>query len=222
MKRITDIRKVWPKEADDFTPWLKDNIEIVGEIVGLEFYNVEREQAAGTFSVDLVAEYNNGDFAIIENQLEESNHKHLGQVITYLVSWKAKTAIWIVSDFRSEHRDAIKWLNESFSADFYLLKIEAIEGGDNEALPLLTLIVGPSEEGRKVGRRKKEISEKSKTHERFWDTLLEQAKDITTLHALSFLPRKTSEIWTRVGSTDRLLYKYVIRRNDTLVGLSAC
>ena len=87
---------------------------------------VEREQAAGDFSVDLVAEDESGNPVIIENQLERSNHDHLGKLITYLTQIGAKAAIWIVADPRPEHISAISWLNESSSASFYLLKLEAV------------------------------------------------------------------------------------------------
>ena len=88
---------------------------------------------------------------LIENQLEKSDHGHLGQIITYLVSIGAKTAIWIVSKPRTEHINAINWLNESSSADFYLLKVEAIKIGDSPPAPLLTVIVEPSAESKEVG-----------------------------------------------------------------------
>ena len=98
-------------------------------------------------------------FDFTTNQLERSNHDHLGKLITYLTAIGAKVAIWIVADPRPEHVSAISWLNESSSASFYLLKVEAIKIGDSEPAPLLTLIVGPSEEARELGETKKGISE---------------------------------------------------------------
>ncbi|MGB0091627.1 MAG: hypothetical protein WBP81_03725 [Solirubrobacteraceae bacterium] len=110
--------------------------------------NVEREHAAGSFSVDLIAEDDSGGIAVIENQLERSNHDRLAKLITYTAFTEARTAIWIVSDPRPEHVRTISWLNEAAPANFYLLKIEGIRIGDSLPAPLLTLIVGPSEESR--------------------------------------------------------------------------
>ena len=112
---------------------------------------MDREQAAGTFSIDLVAEDEGGGTVIIENQLEKSNHDHLGKLITYLTAMSGKAAIWIVSDPRPEHVAAITWLNESASADFYMVKVEAVRIGDSPPAPLFTLIVGPSEDAKDVG-----------------------------------------------------------------------
>ena len=139
------LREVWPHEALDFTPWLEENIDVLNNAIDLSLSIVEREQAAGDFSVDLVAEDESGNPIIIENQLERSNHDHLGKLITYLTAIGAKAAIWIVADPRPEHIGAISWLNESSSAAFYLIKVEAVRIGDSPPAPLLTLIVGSSE-----------------------------------------------------------------------------
>ena len=117
------LRDIWKHEANDFTKWLQNNIDVLSEVINLPLSNVEREQTTGNFYVDLTAEDNSGNTVIIENQLEKSNHDHLGKIITYLSSMEANTAIWIVSEPRPEHVSAINWLNESTAANFYLLKI---------------------------------------------------------------------------------------------------
>lgn len=149
--QIDPLRKVWSNEARDFTTWLEESIGVLNDVIGLSLSNVRREEAAGDFSVDLVAEDESGNLVVIENQLEQSDHKHLGQVITYLVKQDAKVAIWIVKEARSEHIDAISWLNESSSASFYLLKLEE---GSSSSEPLLTTIVDPSGERWKADERK--------------------------------------------------------------------
>ena len=88
--RRVSLREVWPHEALDFTPWLEENIDVLNNAIDLSLSIVEREQAAGDFSVDLVAEDESGDPVIIENQLERSNHDHLGKLITYLTQIGAK------------------------------------------------------------------------------------------------------------------------------------
>ena len=105
------LREVWKHEAYDFTQWLQENLDILNDTLDLELTSAEREQAAGSFSIDLVAENNDGQTVIIENQLEKSNHDHLGKLITYLTAREASGAIWIVSEPRQEHINAISWLN---------------------------------------------------------------------------------------------------------------
>ena len=146
------LREVWPHEAKDFTTWLENNPDSLSEVTGIRLSNVEREKDAGDFSVDLVAEDEGGNPVIIENQLERSNHDHLGKILTYLTALGAKTAIWIVPEARPEHIKAISWLNESSAASFFLIKLEAIKIENSKSAPLLTLIVGPSKEGQKRRR----------------------------------------------------------------------
>ena len=172
IKRVS-LREVWKHEANDFTKWLEENLDVLSETIDLKLSNVEREKDAGDFSVDLVAEDGSGNPVIIENQLGKSNHEHLGKIITYLTSLGAKTAIWIVSEARPEHINAISWLNEGSSASFYLLKIEAIQIDDSKPAPLLTLIVAPSEEGRVIGDKKKEMAERYEIRQRFWTKFLD-------------------------------------------------
>ncbi len=121
IKRVP-LRDIWKHEAYDFTSWLQDNIDVLNDALGLSLSNPEREQTAGSFNVDLVAEDENGNPVIIENQLEKSDHNHLGKLITYLTAIGAKTAIWIVADPRPEHVSAISWLNESSSAQFLFIE----------------------------------------------------------------------------------------------------
>src|ERR1700761_2950298 len=113
------------------------NLDALGEVLDFTVDNIERERAAGDFSVDLVAEDQSGDVVVIENQLERSDHDHLGKLVTYVAAMEAKRAIWIVSQPRPEHVTAITWLNESVAADFYLIQVEAIRIGDSPAAPLL-------------------------------------------------------------------------------------
>ena len=122
LERVS-LREVWKHEALDFTQWLQDNIDVLNDVIDFDLSNPEREKSAGNFSVDIVAEDEAGNPVIIENQLEKSNHDHLGKVMTYLVAIGAKIAIWIVADPRPEHISAIAWLNESSAANFYMLKI---------------------------------------------------------------------------------------------------
>jgi hypothetical protein len=177
------LREVWEHEAYDFTQWLQENIDVLNSALDLNLVSVDREQTAGSFSIDLVAEDQGGKMVIIENQLEKSNHDHLGKLITYLTGMGAKAAIWIVSDPRPEHVAAITWLNESSSAEFYMVKVEAVRIGNSPPAPLLTLIVGPSKETEAVGTTKKDIAERFELRRRWWTQLIERSQQVNKLHA---------------------------------------
>ena len=216
LKRVP-LREVWPHEAFDFTSWLIENIEIINEELGITLSSVEQEQSAGDFKVDILAEDENGDPVVIENQFGKSDHDHLGKIITYLSSFEARTAIWLVSDPRPEHITAITWLNESAPEAFYLFRVEAVRIGDSPPAPLLTPIVGPSEESRQIGQKKKEWAEREKQRYQFWDVFLERANERTSLHSNNS-PTKGTWISTSAGKSG-LSFTYVARQNDCQVEL---
>ena len=215
MRRVP-LREVWKHEASDFTKWLQDNIDLLGETLDLRLSNPDREKPAGTFSVDLVTGDEVGNTVVIENQLEKSNHDHLGKLITYTVALEAKTAIWIVADARPEHVAAISWLNSSSSMDFYLLKVEAIRIEESPPAPLLTLIVGPNEESRAINLTKKELSDQQLLLQRFWGQLFELSNQKTSLFA-NRPPGRGS--WLRSSAGKRVGFSYVIRKNDAQIQL---
>ena len=212
------LREVWAHEALNFTVWLETNIDLLNEYlaVPIEHDTVSREAAAGAFAVDLVAEDANGDIVIIENQLERSNHDHLGKLITYAAMRSAKTAVWIVADPRDEHVRAISWLNDAGLAAFWLFKIEAIRIGESLPAPLLTKIVGPSED---VPQRP-DLSPQGERRERgrlaFSQQLLEHAATLTNLHA-GLGPGTRAWFGTRIAAGMNLVYG--VRQSGTRVML---
>jgi hypothetical protein len=211
------LRDVWKHEALDFTRWLEENLDVLSDKIGIVLLNAEREKNAGDFNVDLVAEDENGNPVIIENQLEKSDHNHLGKIITYLTAIEAKAAIWIVSEPRPEHVAAISWLNGSSAASFYLLKVQAIRIDDSKPAPLLTLIVGPSDESRHIGERKKEMAERYIIREQFWSQLLAYSKTQTKLHA-TISPSRHNWIATSAGLSG-LAYNYSITKHEANIEL---
>jgi len=174
------LRDLWKHEAQGFTSWLAENLELLGEQIGYPLNLVEQEKAAGAFSVDLFAEGPDGETVVIENQLEPTNHDHLGKVLVYLTNLEAKTAVWIAADPRPEHRTVIEWLNENCPVDtaFYLVKVEAFRIGESAAAPLFTVVSAPSEEVRARGQKKQELGERQLKRHRFWEGLLEEAAKV--------------------------------------------
>ena len=100
--REHDLRTVWSNEAQAFTPWLAEHLDVLGDALGITIELEERESSVGAFSLDIA----------IENQIEQSDHEHLGKLITYASGKDAKYIVWIVKDAREEHRAAIEWLNK--------------------------------------------------------------------------------------------------------------
>ncbi len=209
------LREVWKHEAHDFTVWLQHNVDVVNDITGLDLTSIEREQAAGAFSIDLVAEDGGGGKVIIENQLEKSNHDHLGKLITYLSAMNARAAIWIVSEPRPEHVAAMSWLNDSSSADFYLLKIEAVRIGTSPPAPLLSVIVKPSEDKPSISGANQEFAERHTLRTTWWKTLL--TNPMAKRHA-HLTPKPTLYFEARWGAPG-LRLTYVISQTENGVEL---
>jgi hypothetical protein len=198
VKRVP-LREVWRHEAIDFSRYLQENLDLINEVTNLDLVSAEREQSVGVFSVDLLAEDRDGGTVVIENQLERSDHDHLGKVITYLAALGAKAAVWVVPQARPEHIAAMTWLAESTAADFYLIKAEAIrvvtEAEESQPAPMLTLLVGPSAEAKKIGNTRMGLAGRGAERHEFWTLLLERAKGKTKLHS-GISPSKDSWIGT--------------------------
>jgi hypothetical protein len=209
------LREVWAHEALGFSRWLEENLELLGATIGRSLTILERERKVGSFNVDLVAEDESGNLVIIENQLEPSNHDHLGKVLTYLTNLEAKIAVWIVKDGRAEHVRAVQWLNEVTPRDvaFYLVKLAAYRISNSPAAPLLTTIVGPSEDSKDFGDEKKDLAERHRLRLTFWEQLLERAKAMRVTSHSARSPSKDGWISAGAGKSG-LHYNYVIRMDD--------
>jgi hypothetical protein len=176
IKKVS-LRELWTREDQDFTKWLEENIDYLNDVIGFDISIESREENVGPFRVDLYGEDNNGNKVIIENQLEKTDHTHLGQIITYLTNLEAKTAIWISSDPIEEHKKAIDWLNETTPDDisFYLIQLEAIKIGDEQiAAPLFTVIKRPSAKIKQIGAEKKEYAQRHIIRKEFWTQFISE------------------------------------------------
>ena len=214
-----NLREVWANEAINFTTWLERHLDILSEHIDIDLSALEREKSVGSFSVDIYAEGPNGDMVVIENQLEKTDHDHLGKLVTYLSNLEAKTAIWITSDPRSEHATAINWLNEITPLDvsFFMVKVEAYKIGDSEPAPLFTTICGPSLEAKKVGEQKQKLAGRYLKRLDFWTELLEKARNKTNLHS-NISPSKDNWIMAGAGKSG-MGWLYSIIMDEALVEL---
>lgn len=178
MKRIDDLRKVWPNEATNFTKWLaeEENLEELGKAVGIDIDLEERESSVGSFNVDLYAtESGSGRKIIIENQLEDTNHDHLGMLITYASGKGAEVVIWIVKRARDEHRQAIEWLNQHTDSNigFFLVEIELWQINDSLLAPKFNVVEKPNDWGKYM-KSIEGMSETDRLKLEFWQAFNDQ------------------------------------------------
>lgn len=150
-----DLRDVWPHEAHDFTKWPSEesNLALLGSEVGIELELIETESSVGSFNVDIYAqESGTGRKVVIENQLEDTNHDHLGKVITYAAGKGAQVVVWVVARARDEHRQAIEWLNQHTDSDFgfFLVEVELWAIGDSLPAPRFNVVEQPNEWAKTV------------------------------------------------------------------------
>ena len=154
LKKV-DLRKYWKSENRDFTPWLaeEENIAVLSDALGIELEVEKVEYQLGSFVADIIARDSGVNSKIvIENQLEKTDHKHLGQIITYASSMEADIMIWICAKATEEHRQAIEWLNNHTDEDilFFVCEIELYSIGDSDLAPKFNVVVKPNEWAKEV------------------------------------------------------------------------
>lgn len=176
-----DLREVWPNEATSFTPWLEDNPEELGEILGLDLELV-REKAIGKFSLDLYGtDVSTGRKVIVENQLETSNHNHLGQLITYAGGSEPAIIVWIAKSIRQEHRAALEWLNSVTDSEtlFFGIEVKAIKIADSPPAPMLDIVVEPNSWAKdmRAGTSGQFETDKAKTYSAFWRRFIDEQSE---------------------------------------------
>ena len=175
------LREVWVSEAGSFTPWLAEegNLKLLGDTIGLELEFESLEKAVGPFRADILCkDLANDNWVLIENQLERTDHSHLGQLITYAAGLQAVTIVWIAERFTEEHRAALDWLNERTDEKINLfgLEIELWRIGDSPIAPKFNVISQPNDWSRKVQQAAAatgELSELKLLQGRFWTAFKE-------------------------------------------------
>ena len=180
--KTVDLRTIWKKEDRDFTPWLLANSDRLAEALGIDIELHEAEHSVGTFSLDLLGKLPGTDEVIIvENQLEQSDHTHLGQIMTYAGGTDAKIVVWIAPRFREEHRSALDWLNENTveGVRFFAVEISAVQIGDSVPAPLFNVVVKPNDWGKaiKASAQSGGNSERYLAYRDFWEKYLNYLKE---------------------------------------------
>lgn len=171
-----NIRELWRHEQYDFSEWLSkdENLEMLSDEIGLTLTDVSKEVFVGSYRCDLVAkDETTGIKVIIENQLEATNHDHLGKLITYASGLDANVIIWIVKEAREEHRSAIEWLNNNTTKDisFFLMEIHAYKIEDSVPAPKFVIIEKPNDfvKTANVSINNRELSKSQAERLTFWN-----------------------------------------------------
>jgi hypothetical protein len=174
------LREAWKHEASDFTPWLAetDNLNALADELGIsELVLVATEHWVGDFKLDILGT-DGDDQVIIENQLEKTNHAHLGQLIAYAAGVGAKKVIWVAESFRPEHAAALQFLNENTTGDlnFFAVEVELWRIGDSPLAPKFEVVVKPNEwakSGREQARAAAATTPTKQLQQKFWTALVE-------------------------------------------------
>lgn len=203
-----DIRKVWPHEQYDFSKWLatEENIKELGDALNLSLTDVETEKFVGNYRCDILCKDEiTGKMVLIENQLEPTNHDHLGKIITYASGLDAAVVVWIVASARDEHASAIEWLNKHTDDEisFFLMEVHAYKIGDSDPAPQFKIIEQPNDFVKivKAVSKNSDMNESQKNRLEFWT----QFNEVVDSQGKPFNKRKaTTDHWYNVaiGSSD--------------------
>lgn len=230
------LRDVWASEASDFTPWLAndENIQILGDTIAVALELEAQEKTVGPFRADILCkDTDNGSWVLIENQLERTNHLHLGQLLTYAAGLHAVTIVWIAETFTDEHRATLDWLNEitDDSFRFFGLEIELWRIDDSLAAPKFNMVSKPNDWSRSVTQsvrriREDSLSELERMQFRYWTALkaaFEQRNSFVKSHKPSpqnwttySIGRSNFSLWASInsGNNIRLGVELIIRGPD--------
>ena len=226
-----DVRSIWQHEAHAFTPWLADNLHLLGEALGKNLEILQQEAQVGRFSLDILARDIGTDVRVaIENQLEETDHSHLGQLLTYAAGFDARVIVWVTPSFNDEHRAAIDWLNRSTTEEieFYGVELRTIRIGDSLPAPEFLPVAFPNGWSKELQVTPRELSPLNRRFREFFQPLVDELREIGLTsqgraHARSFqrLPSEITGIEYGVGlftPNDALVYVVIATGDRELDG----
>lgn len=216
------LRDIWPNEQYDFSTWLAapENLEYLSSILHLSLTDVATEKPVGNFRCDIFCkDETTGKSVLIENELEESDHKHLGELLTYASGLNASAIVWIVKKARPEHASAIAWLNENMAADisFFLIEVHAIKINDSIPAPQFRVIEEPNDFVNDAKETKTVITETQSYRLEFWTMMNDELKRRNE----PFNIRKaTTDHWYDVAMGDRRCHGQItLVNNNKLIRL---
>ena len=218
-----DVRDLWKHEQYDFSNWLakEENINLLDDEIGLTLMDINKEVYIGSYRCDLVAkDETTGQIVIIENQLEATNHDHLGKIITYAAGLDAKTIIWIVKEAREEHKAAIEWLNNNSSEEigFFLIELHAYKINDSLSAPMFKVVEKPNNftKTSKQNYSDKELNRSQNERLMFW----EEFNTVIVAKGKPFSVRKpTTDHWydVAIGTCEAHLAINLVNKENKIV-----
>ncbi len=146
------LRSLWRHEERDFTPWLSQNIDQLSDLLDIPISVEQTEKRVGSYELDIFGHGPNNAIVIVENQLDATDHTHLGQLLTYAAGLDAAIIVWVAAVVRDEHRSAIEWLNNHTGDEvsFFLVRPEALSISGSLPAVRLTLEAKPSQSTRRL------------------------------------------------------------------------
>lgn len=178
-----ELRDIWQTEAGDFTPWLagEENIKLLGETIGIDLEVEAQEKSVGPFRADILCKDTANDhWVLVENQLERTDHTHMGQLITYAAGLNTVTIVWIAARFTDEHRAALDWLNEMTGEEigFFGLEVELWKIGDSNIAPKFNIVSKPNDWTKTVAKGARAAKEAALTpakqlQQEYWQSFRE-------------------------------------------------
>jgi hypothetical protein len=210
-----DLREAWNHEATSFTPWLAENLEMLGEVIGFPIELVGQEVAVETFSADILAQNPiDNKLILIENQLEDSDHKHLGQIMTYLAGLETQIVIWIAREFRDSHLSAIQWLNDHTDGQcsFFAVKLKVVQIGESQLAPVFEVLAKPNNWERQLHEITKgtgHLSDLGKFRKEFWGHYLSKYSDEKKYGIVS----ATSNRWRIIEGLNLVISIYLAKNS---------
>ena len=221
-----ELREAWPHEASNFTPWLaqQENLDLLGEALGLELALEAVEKPVDTFSADILArDISNDRWVLIENQLEQTDHTHLGQILTYAAGLDAHTIVWIAKNFREPHRAAIDYLNRISAPEFnfFGIQIELLRIGESALAPRFNLVAKPNDWSKEVFAKATSRVESSGTAQR-WQAYWTEFFKVAHANGLSIAAKTPpKERWCRIVQLRRGAANAAAWLDRTNVGLKS-
>ncbi len=208
--KSVELKKMWPGEATHFTPWLAENLEVISDKLGMDLELIETEASAGGFYADIIAkDVSNNRNVIIENQFGTTDHKHLGQILTYASVLDASVVIWIAENIRDEHKTAIDFLNHNLKESFlfYAIEVSLIQIDNSKPAYIFNVISKPTDKNLIVSKKTEDVTEGQERYRVFFQSIIDKLRDTYKFtNAKAGQPQN----WYTFGSENSKIFKYSI------------